>query len=200
MNAKLRIGSSYKNLSSFLSSTNFRSNLDHRMTCPVLCNNCRRYGSLPCAKDGTAERTCPDCNKICLNEDCYQRHLPICHRFQRCTECGILWDREKQQRHECDQRFCSTCSVYHSEERGCYIEPIKRSLYRQGHNPKRRRIEMQNDDMEEESGGDDDLSSQPKDQQTAEDDVPLKTGQDYRIMYDTKFPYNIPPKIYLYTI
>jgi len=112
---------------------------NHDMSCKALCLRCRQHGKGPC-QPNTEEKKCFSCNQLFNNKECMELHEKngTCGRFQRCTKCGVIWNREEMERkkrgfHVCNHRFCSKCKTYHDRARGCYItvpKPEKKEAYR----------------------------------------------------------------------
>ena len=104
----------------------------HFMRCKAGCVNCGEIGiGYPCENINPAGKFCAGCNKTFYNDDCYRAHTDnkTCYNFKKCLDCGVIWNVYEQSRngrcgHECEQKFCRTCHLYHKEDQ-CFIQPYK---------------------------------------------------------------------------
>lgn len=78
--------------------------------------------------------SCLRCHKICINKECWERHLHLnnkyCRMFNQCSSCG-LFVKGQIDKHRCYEHFCRSCFVYHKKENFCSIK-IKPFNYNSG--------------------------------------------------------------------
>ena len=127
----------------------FKSRTQHK--CKVWCNICGRNN---CKE--TQPKMCPDCNKMCRSEECFDAHklqkksgrgkhkdkpiTSLCDQFWQCPDCGVSVKRDNRNIdiHECGETMCKVCHQYVSgyEQHLCYmraftsdVEPDKFIFY-----------------------------------------------------------------------
>nr|CAD2201106.1 unnamed protein product [Meloidogyne enterolobii] len=110
----------------------YRKDSDHSMSCKSRCKSCGRSGRDICVATGEFFKSCDDCGKKYLNEDCFKAHKigNNCRRSKQCEKCGVIWSvknytREQAKMHVCGQKWCQICRQFHSMDRGCFIRPLE---------------------------------------------------------------------------
>lgn len=81
----------------FTCCTPFPADRDHTRACKSRCNQCGRVGAgLPCESQHGYRKKCEKWNRLFVNAQCYEHHLPVeCARSKRCEMCGCIWNVRK---------------------------------------------------------------------------------------------------------
>jgi hypothetical protein len=83
---------------------------DSRHRCIKKCIACR---SQECAhREKSIQEafvTCSKCNLLFFDEDCYNRHFPVCEKEHKCLECSYIYKVDKKNPHVCYKRRCKNC-------------------------------------------------------------------------------------------
>lgn len=112
-----------------------------RHFCNSFCSVCESE----CIFDLATSKACPDCNNVCRNDKCFERHkaklvsvcnisdnnfgspgsrISRCEMFYKCPKCSKNLTQSTRPRgtHVCGEWFCNTCVDYVTEQSHyCYI-------------------------------------------------------------------------------
>ena len=108
----------------------FKTGYDHKEKCPLRCADCCHYGyNFPCEEN--APKTCEDCNRTFMSEECYGNHkciygsgkheYTICNKIKCCPMCAEIYRTDKVGKlgHICGKKFCYNCKEYHARVENC---------------------------------------------------------------------------------
>ena len=115
----------------------YSSNALH--SCEGTCDVCHND---KCKYEGDGVK-CLDCNMLCRNNDCFERHKhervfktgakkgtprpSYCENYHKCVKCGkrVNVSERAMAKHVCGERFCQSCASYVVGEHYCYHRAFK---------------------------------------------------------------------------